>query len=447
MKHQKFDTVIIGSGTSAYYAARGLQKGGQKVAVVDRQEFGGTCALRGCQPKKYLVANAEAVAAAAHLVGSGIVAAPKTDWPALQSLKNDFLEGISEDSFNGYEKAGITPVRGEAFLVDEHTVHVGNVEITADAIVLATGSSPRPLDIPGAELAGTSDTFLELPELPERILFIGGGFISFEFATIAAYAGSIVTMLHRGQRPLKAFDPDAVASLLEATETSGIEFRANETIATLKRKGTHLQIATTAGNTFDADCVINASGRVPNLGVLAHSSLGVATTPRGISVNSFMQSTSHSSIYAIGDVADTGYQLATVADQAGILVAENILNENRNPLDLTTVASAVFTIPNLARVGLLEEEAKAKGLNFRVSKGTTRAWPSSLRIGEKHSYYKVLIENGTDRILGAHLLRHQASEVINLFALAISKGITVPELKSTLWAYPTIGSDIKNMIF
>lgn len=447
MKHERFDTVIVGSGTSAYYATRGLQKGGQKVAVVDRQEFGGTCALRGCQPKKYLVANAEAVATAAHLSGIGIVAAPKTDWPALQSLKNEFLEGIPEDSFSGYKNAGITPVRGEARLVDEHTVQVGDEELTADTIILATGSSPRPLDIPGSELAGTSDTFLELPELPERIVFIGGGFISFEFATIAAYAGSKVTMLHRGQRPLKAFDPDAVASLLEATEASGIQFRANETITSLKRQGSILQLTTTAGNTFDADCVINASGRVPNLGVLANSSLGVATTPRGISVNSFMQSTSHPSIYAIGDVADTGYQLATVADQAGIVVAENILKGNCAPLDLKTVASAVFTIPNLARVGISEEEAKARGLNFRVSKGTTKTWPSSIRIGEKHSYYKVLIENGSDRILGAHLLRQQASEVINLFALAISKHITVPELKATLWAYPTLGSDIKNMIF
>ncbi|MBD5778371.1 NAD(P)/FAD-dependent oxidoreductase [Pelagicoccus sp. NFK12] len=441
-----FDTVIIGSGTSAYYAARGLQAGGQRVAVVDQQAFGGTCALRGCQPKKYLVANAEAIAAARHLSGKGITHAPQTDWPALQALKNEFLEGIPESSFNGYRQAGITPIRGRAQLLDEHTLQVEDSTLIADHIIIATGSSPRRLDIDGAALAGTSDTFLDLPSLPPRIAFIGGGYISFEFAHVAAQAGSEVTIVHRSARPLSSFDPEAVTTLLHATAAAGITFWPEQTATSIERSGNGLLLTTNSGASIEVDCVINASGRSPNLGVLDRASAAIKTSPRGIVVNRYLQSPSHPSIYAIGDVADTGYQLATVADRAGMLVAENILYGNRSPLELDTVASAVFTIPNLARVGLSEEEAQRQGLDFRVHKGSTKNWPSSQRIGEAHSFFKVLIENGSNRILGAHLLRHQAAEVINLFALAIKKKLTVGDLKSVLWAYPTYGSDLNNMI-
>ncbi|EDY83985.1 Pyridine nucleotide-disulphide oxidoreductase domain protein [Verrucomicrobiia bacterium DG1235] len=446
MKTFTFDTVIIGSGTSAYYAARGLQAGGQNVAVVDRQAFGGTCALRGCQPKKYLVANAEAVANARHLVGKGIVASPETDWPALQALKNEFLDGIPESSFNGYREVGITPIRGAAHLLDAHTVQVDDSTLKTKHIIIATGSSPRPLDIPGAALAGNSDTFLELPALPQRIVFIGGGYISFEFATVAAQAGSEVTILHRSSQPLKAFDPEAVATLLQATAASGIRFLPEQSPASIERSTNGLRIISTSGTVIEADCVINASGRTPNLNLLDRASISLQTSALGIAVNRYLQSPSHPNIYAIGDVADTGYQLATVADQAGIVVAENILRGNQSPLELDAVASAVFTIPNLTRVGLSEAEARAQGKDFRIRKGSTKNWPSSLRIGETHSFYKILIENGTDRILGAQLLRHQAAEVINLFALAIKKNLTVGDLKSVLWAYPTYGSDLKNMI-
>lgn len=446
MKTFKFDTVIIGSGTSAYYAARGLQTGGQNVAVVDQREFGGTCALRGCQPKKYLVANAEAIANAQHLVGKGIVAAPQTDWAGLQKLKNQFLEGIPESSFKGYRDAGITPIRGRARIIDEHTVQVDDSTLATDYIIIATGSSPRPLDVTGSELTGTSDTFLEMPSLPKRIAFIGGGYISFEFATVAAYAGSEVTILHRSNRPLNTFEPEAVSTLLQAVHKQGIRFLTNQTAARIRRIERGLEILSTDGSTIEVDAVINASGRSPNLELLDGAKISVQTSAKGVRVNDYLQSTSHPNIYAIGDVADIGYQLATVADQSGIVVAENILNGNTTPLDLDTVASAVFTVPNLARVGLSEEEAKTRGLNFRVQKGSTKNWPSSLRVGEGHSFFKIIIENGSERIIGAHLVRHLAAEVINIFALAIKKNLTVGDLQSVLWAYPTNSSDLKNMI-
>ena len=446
MYPQKFDTIIVGSGTSAYYAARRLSAGGQKVAVVDKRAYGGTCALRGCQPKKYLVANAEAIAGARHLVGHGIEAAPRTDWAALQALKNEFLDGIPEDSFNGYRKAGITPLRGDARMANENTIQIGNSHFEADHIILATGSSSRRSYLPGGDLAGTSDTFLELLELPRRIIFIGGGYIAFEFATVAAYAGSQVTILDRNKRPLPAFDPDAVQVLLEATKDTGIRFVPDEEPLAIEKNGNGLEVQGRSGTTYLADAVFETTGRTPNLEVLDGDAHGVESTLKGITVTPYLQSTSNPHVYAIGDVANTGFQLATVADQAGMIAAENILKGNTVTLDTSVVASAVFAIPNLARVGLSEADARQRKLDFRIHRGSTTDWPSSLRIGERHSFYKIIIENSTDRILGAHLLRHQAAEVINIFALALQQGLTVQDLKSVFWAYPTNSSDLNNML-
>ncbi len=211
MNHQKFDTVVVGSGTSAYYAVDALNRAGQKVAIVDERPYGGTCALRGCQPKKYLVSNAEAVAMASHLVGRGIVAAPKTDWQSLQILKNAFLDGRSEAEVKNWQQAGVTTFHGRAIMTGEDEVTVDRDRLKTQHIVLATGATPRRSDIRGAEYLFDSEHFLNLPDLPNRIVFIGGGYISFEFAHVAIRAGAeTVTILHRSSRPLKAFDQDIV---------------------------------------------------------------------------------------------------------------------------------------------------------------------------------------------------------------------------------------------
>ena len=228
MTTHAFDTIVIGSGTSAYFCITALNKSGQKVAVVDERPYGGTCALRGCQPKKYLVANAEAVAMASHLSGIGLTAPPRTDWAALQKLKNTFLDGISEGEVEEWNAAGITTFSGKAQLVGQDEVAVNGETLKAKHIVLATGAVPRTTDIPGSQHTRDSEYFLNQPELPKRILFIGGGYISFEFAHVAARAGSKVTILHRSARPLKQFDSNMVDIILEATRAAGISVIVNE---------------------------------------------------------------------------------------------------------------------------------------------------------------------------------------------------------------------------
>jgi len=440
------DVLVIGSGTSAHYCAHGLREAGQSVTVVDEREFGGTCALRGCQPKKYLVANAEAVAQAAHLVGRGIVSAPVCDWPALQRLKNEFLDGLPEDTIEGFKKAGMTVRHGHARFVAEDAVQVGDETIQASHIVIATGSKPREADMPGAEFAKTSDHFLSLPEMPGRIVFIGGGYISFEFAHVAARAGAKVTILHRSERPLKAFDPDMVDIIVAASREAGIEVVLNEPAQAIEQEGTSYAVIGGSGRRDAADLVIEASGRVPNLTVLEGGLGKVESNAKGVVVNEFLQSVSNPRVYAIGDAAATPFQLAPVADCEGMIAAANIARGNSEKTDYEGVASAVFTIPEMATVGLTEESATKRGLKFHVHRGTTEEWASSIRIGEKHAGYKILFEDDTHKILGAHLARHNASEVINVFALALKFGMTSHDLESVTWAYPTYTSDLKKMI-
>lgn len=446
MEAKHFDTLVIGSGTSAYYSVDTLNKAGQEVAIIDERPYGGTCALRGCQPKKYLVCNAEAIAMASHLVGQGIVEKPKTDWSALQALKNEFLEGRSEEEVADWEAAGVATFHGRAQLTAEDEVTVGEHRLKAKNIILATGATPRLSDIPGKEFIQDSEFFLHMPTLPKRILFIGGGYISFEFAHAASRMGAEVTILHRSAQPLKAFDHDIVKIILAASAAEGIRVITEESPQSVEESGSAYSVAGSSGTRYETDLVIEATGRTPNLTALEGEHGGVAFSPKGVLVNEFLQSTSNPRVYAVGDCAATAYMLAPVADEEGKTAAHNILEGNVKSVDYSVIPSAVFTIPSIGSVGLTEEQAKQQGLDFRVNQSPEITWASSKRIGEKYAGYKVLINNQDNTVIGAHLARHNASEVINVFALAMKHGIKASDLAEFMWAYPTMVSDIKYMV-
>lgn len=447
MNNQEFDTIVVGSGTSAYYAVDGLIKAGRRVAIVDERPYGGTCALRGCQPKKYLVSNAEAVAMASHLVGRGIVAEPKTDWQSLQALKNAFLEGQSEAEVKNWQEAGVATFHGRAVMSGEDEVTVGHNRLKAQHIVLATGATPRRSDVPGAGHIHDSEYFLNLPDLPNRILFIGGGYISFEFAHIAIHAGAEkVTILHRSSRPLKAFDQDIVKTVLKAGEAEGIKVVLNESPRAVEFAEKGFAVRGSKGVFYEADLIIEGIGRVPNLSVLKDGCGKVDSSLQGVTVNEFLQSVSNPRVYAVGDCAATGYMLAPVADEEGKTAARNILEGNIKTIDYSVIPRVVFTIPGIGSVGLTEEQAKQQELDFRVNRGMTTQWPSSKRIGEEHGSYKILIDNQTNEILGAHIARYNSCEAINVLALAMKHKIKASDLAEFMWAYPTITSDLKYMV-
>jgi glutathione reductase (NADPH) len=304
--------------------------------------------------------------------------------------------------------------------------------------------------MPGAEHLVTSERFLELDRLPSRIIFVGGGYISFEFAHIAARAGAAVSILHRGARPLPRFDPDLVDLLVTRTRALGVDLHLRAEVTRVEKDGDTFRVeALIDGQTraFDADMVVHGAGRVPEIDDLGLDAAGVRWDLRGVAVNEYLQSVSNAAVYAAGDAAASGGPpLTPVAGYEGRIVATNLLEGNRLTPDYAAVPSVVFTVPPLASVGLHEPTAQERQLKFKTHYEQTASWYSSRRIGEDTSGFKVLVEEETGRVLGAHLLGPHADEVINLFAIAMRSGIRARDIKDMVFAYPTVGSDMPYMV-
>jgi glutathione reductase (NADPH) len=383
--------------------------------------------------------------------GKGIQAAKlQIDWPELMRFKRSFTEPVPKRREDGFAKSGVAAFHGRARFTAPTTVQVGEETLEGRYIVIAAGEVPADLEIPGTEHLTTSDQFLELNELPRRILFIGGGYIAFEFAHVAARVGSQVTVLHRGPRPLPLFDPDLVDQLVERTRELGIDIHLGTEAIGIQKSSTELIVQALASGetrTFQTDMVVHAAGRVPEIKDLNLDAAGIEWENRGVRVNEFLQSVSNPSVYAAGDAAASGGPpLAPVASYEGLIVAANLLKGDHQRPNYVGIPSVVFTIPPLSAVGLSERGAHEQNLKFRVKMEMTSNWYSSRRVAEAYSGYKVLVEADTDRILGAHILGSDAGEVINLFALAIRSGMRATDLQHMLFAYPTSGSNLTRML-
>ena len=443
--------IAIGTGSAASTVASRCREAGWQVAIVDSRPFGGTCALRGCDPKKVLVGAAEAVDWIRRMKVKGIRAEQlQIDWPELMRFKRSFTEPVPERREHGFAIAGIKTFHGRACFAGPTTVKVGEETLEGRYVVIATGEVPADLEIPGAKHLTTSDQFLELNELPRRILFVGGGYIAFEFAHVAVRAGSQVTVLHRGPCPLALFDPDLVNKLVERTRELGIDVHCGTEAIGIEKSSAQLIVqALASGETraFQTEMVVHAAGRVPEINDLNLDAAGIEWEKRGVRVNEFLQSVSNPAVYAAGDAAASGgLPLAPVASYEGQIVATNLLKGNHQRPNYLGIPSVVFTIPPLAAVGLSERGAREQNLKIRVKMEMTPTWYSSRRVAEAYSGYKVLVEESTDRILGAHILGSEAGEVINLFALAIRSGMRATDLKHMLFAYPTSGSNMARMV-
>jgi glutathione reductase (NADPH) len=315
------------------------------------------------------------------------------------------------------------------------------------------------LNIPGSENVITSDQFLEIKgdNLPNRIIFVGGGYISFEFAHVAARAGAEVTILHRGKQPLEHFDPELVNQLVQKSREIGIDLQVQRAVKGIDKSSNgelvvHASDVSAAdekiSTTLETDMVVHGAGRVPNIEGLDLMAAGVEHNIRGLKVNEYLQSVSNSAVYAAGDAAASGgLPLTPVPSYDGGIVANNLIKGNTLKSNYTGLPSVVFTTPPLASVGMQKQEAKDQGIRFRTKYENTSSWYSSRRVGETCSAFKVLIEEGSDKILGAHILGPHAEEVINIFSIAIRLGLTAKHLNDPiLYAYPTNSSDVVYML-
>jgi glutathione reductase (NADPH) len=446
----KFDLIVIGSGAAGSTVAHKCRVAGWEVAVIDSRSFGGTCTLRGCDPKKVLVGATQLMDWNQRMLGYGLASGDiHIDWPALMRFKRTFTEPIPEDYEQGFAEAGIATFHGRTHFIDQTTLEVNGERLSSRYVVIAAGAKRATLNIPGEAHLTSSTQFMELRQIPRQILFVGGGYISFEFAHVAARAGAHVRILHNTARPLVGFDPDLVHQLVQATREIGVDVRLNSPAVSIEKKSGHfiVRASTKDGEqSFEADIVVHGAGRVPEIDDLDLEKAGVNREERGIVVNEYLQSVSNSAVYAAGDAAAEGLPLTPVARMEGNIVASNLLEGNQYKPDFRGVPTVVFTVPTLAGVGLQEKAAREQGLKFRVNQGDTSSWYTSSRIRMKHTGFKVLVEESSDRILGAHLLIPYAEEVINLFAVAIRFGLAASDLKRMVYAYPTSSSDISYML-
>ncbi len=449
--NEAFDLLVVGTGAAGSTVAHTLWSEGWKVAIIDKRPFGGTCALRGCDPKKVLVGVAEVVDWYQRMLGRGIAGEHvHLDWPALMRFKRTFTDPVPADREKGFQEAGIATFHRTARFVDPRTLQVGDEALTGRHIVIAAGARPQTLHIPGEEYLTTSEQFLRIEALPKHIVFVGGGYIAAEFAHVAARAGADARIIHRGIRPLEGFDADVVAQWQQATLEAGIQLELNAAVEALEKKGNRLIVHANRGGqkyTYEAEMVVHAAGRVPEIDELDLAKANVTAGERGIIVNEYLQSVSNPAVYAGGDSAATdGLPLTPVAGLDGEVIAANLAHGNQRKPDYSVTPTVVFSIPPLAAVGLREETASARGLKFTVKHEDTSDWYSSRRIGNKYSSYKVLIDEEKDRILGAHVFGPHADDVINLFALAMRLGAKASDVRNAVYAYPSVSGDVSYMV-
>lgn len=446
---QHYDVIIIGGGNAGFGASVALSEAGKSIAFIEELDFGGTCPNRGCTPKKVLVAAATSLDTIAKASAHGIsVGDVKLDWSALIKRKNEMIDFIPDAMAGVAEKRGDI-YRGHARFTGPNSIRVGEAELSADNIVIATGSKPRPLPLPGAELMITSDEVLSDPQQPESVVFVGGGVIALEFSHVYARAGTRVTILELAPQLLPRLDSDAVSQLQAETERLGVTVHTGVSVNEVRAANERREVVFEKDGesiTIEADQVINGAGRMANVDTLDLDKARIDHDGIRIEVHAHLQSKSNPAIWVAGDALVHTAQLSPLATYEGQVVARNILNNTQEEPDYFALPNAVYTVPSFASVGLTEDQARDQIQSLRVAVNDMTGWFSGKSYAESLAWSKVLIDEESDQIIGAHMLGHHADDLIHLIAFAMKHKVTASAIKSTIFAYPSFSSDLKNML-
>lgn len=436
-----YDLIALGTGTGAKYVAKACRLAGWRVAMVDCLPYGGTCALRGCDPKKALWSVADAFATARALQPAGIEAQSlRLDWPKMMAFKRSFTDPVPDKRETQFGELDIDMFHGTARFVGPSTIAIGDERLEARHVLIATGAEPAPLPIPGAEHLISSTDFLELERLPKSLIIIGGGYIGYEASHTANCAGAKVTVLQRGQ-PLTNFDPDMVKRLTEKSRDMGIDLHTETPVESVEKTSSGVRVhASHKGESlvFEAEMVLHAAGRVPALDALDLQAADIERDGKGLKLTPQLQSVSNPVVYAAGDAAARRPALTPVAALDAKVVAANLLEGAGREPDYLGVPSIAFTLPPIGRVGMLESEARQAGLCFPVNHGEMGDWQVARHVGERTGAYKVLIEDGSERILGTHLLGPGTIEMLNILALAVRGKLPATAISTSYRSFPPL---------
>ncbi len=444
---KEYDLIVLGTGGAGYNVAMKCRQAGWKVAVVNDGLFGGTCSVRGCIPKKVLAGVAEIADINRRLGEVGIVhQQPVMGWKELITFKRTFTDPVPPSTEKALREVGIDVFSGSPRFTDNLQIEINGQQLVAKKAHVAVGAKPAKLPIEGFEHLITSDDFLELNERPKRIIFVGGGYVSFELAHIAARFGANVTILHSDDKPLPMFDQDIIRTLLAASTAIGIGVELNSSAQKIEKMGDSFVVTAVNGKTFDADLVIHGAGRPPAIDELNLEATNVEHNQRrGVLVDDYLRSISNPDVYAGGDAAAGGPPLSPVASVHGKIVADNLLGKKHKQPSYLSTPSVIFSTPPTAKVGYLEKEANDRGIEFDAITTDLTGWFDAKRLDLQYAMSKVLVEKGTGKIIGAHLIGNHADELINIFSLAVELGLTDQQLKAPIFAFPTSGDDMRYM--
>ncbi|WP_086932060.1 dihydrolipoyl dehydrogenase family protein [Agarilytica rhodophyticola] len=448
MSNKHYDVIIIGGGNAGFGVSQIVHPAGKSIAFIEPAEFGGTCPNRGCTPKKVLVAAANAMheIKIAHTHGIEVGEA-KLNWNKLISRKNDLIDFIPGAMEGTAQKRGDI-YKGKAKFINPTTVEVNDVQLEADNFVIATGSTHRPLTIPGAELLITSDEVLSETEQPEEVIFIGGGVVAMEFSHVYARAGTKVTILEMMPQLLPRLDKDAVAQIHNESERIGINIKTAVEVKGIEQAGDKLQIQYVhEGKTLtaQADRIINGAGRIANVAELNLEAGDIQHNDIRIEVDENLRSVSNPRVWVAGDALVSSPQLSPVATYEGRIVGNNIVNNEAQKPDYSVLPSAVYTVPAISSVGFTEADCEREGLEYEVRSSDMSTWFSARFYSETVAWSKIIVEKSTRKILGAHIVGHHGEELIHIFALAMRHNISIDDLLGDFYAFPTFAADIKSM--
>ncbi len=443
------DLFVIGGGSGGVRAARMAGQRGARVMLAEAAALGGTCVNVGCIPKKLYSYAAQFAQEFEDAAGFGWDLQPaRFDWRRLKKNRAHEIARLNGVYEHLLRTAGVDLVRGWATLCDPHTVQVATADGArrwrARHILVATGGTPSVPHIAGKEHVLTSDSMFDLDPFPGRLVVVGGGYIACEFASIFRGLGAAVTQLYRGEQVLRGFDDDVRHFLAQEVRKHGVDLRLRSDVAAIGRQGEALAVTLADGEVLPADCVLYATGRVPNVAGLGLDAAGVRLSPHGgIVVDEHYRSTAPS-VFAVGDVT-ARLQLTPVALAEAMVVVDQLFGKRERAMSYDFVPTAVFTHPGIGTVGLTEAEARARHGEVRIFRSEFRALKHTLSGNPERTLMKLVVDAATDRVVGLHMVGQDAGEIVQGFAVAMKAGATKAVFDSTIGIHPTAAEEFVTM--
>lgn len=446
MSRYDYDLFVIGAGSGGVRAARISAGFGARVGICEDTRLGGTCVMRGCVPKKLLVYGSHFHQDIEDARAYGWRVDPATatvDWGHMIDRKDAELNRLEGVYHTLLADAGVTLIDGRGVPVDAHTVNVGGRTVTAENILIATGGRPSMPDIPGIEHAITSNEALDLRDLPDRMVIVGGGYIAVEFAGIFTGTGVAVTEIIRGPNILRGFDDDIRDHLRHEMTGAGVTILSETTVESIEKTPGGYSLKLGDGRLQETDLVMYATGRAPNTAGLGLESLGVDLDDAAAVIVNERYQTSVPGIYAIGDVTNR-VNLTPVAIAEGMIVANALFNGTFRPMDYDNIPTAVFSQPPVGTVGLTEEQARERGdTDVYISRFRSMKHTISGRDGQ--ALMKLVVHRESDRVVGLHMVGPDSPEIAQGFGVAMKAGATKAQFDGTVGIHPTAAEELVTM--